>query len=186
MSQTNDDMLVVLAAGYGSVPAAVDAYDTVRGAYEEHNADGALHCDAAVVDPHQTDLDSRVIRETPRQGQAGGAPVHGLATRLARYLGEGLALVGGPAGGGDEDVLDAADTSETGPLDAADLSKLGAVQETSSAVLIGIFPAAMSEEITTATKAADERASTQLRASAQQLEAQIVRAEQQSMADHQR
>ena len=76
----------------------------------------------------------------------------------------------------------------TGPdaLDSDDLKKLGAVQEHASAVLIGIFPAVMSERIATATNAADIHASKVLRASAEHLEAQIVRAERKSIADAQR
>ena len=187
MSQSNDDTMVVLVAGYSSVAAAIEAFDAVRGVYQAHNAGGARYCDAAVIDPHRADLASRVVRETARQSQPGGARAEGLATRLARYLGEGLALIGGPAGGGGEEILAAAGTGEaTGPLDSVDLNRLAAVQEASSAVLIGIFPAAMSEDITTATKAADTRASKELRASADQLEAQIVNAEQKSIVDPQR
>ena len=107
--------------------------------------------------------------------------------RLARYLLEGLALTGGPAGGGGEDIFVAATTGDaTGPLDPDDLNKLRAVEEGASAVLIGIFPSVMNDGIVAATAAADTRASKELRASAEQLEAQIVRAEQKSMADAQR
>ena len=186
MTPTNDGAMVVLAAGYSSVSTAVEAYDAVWVVYQEQSADRTSYCDAAVIDAHPSNTEhrSRVIRETPRQQRARGAHVEGLATRLGRYLGEGLALTGGPAGGGGQDFLATADTTEAAePLDSADLNKLGAVQEASPVVLIGIFPAAMIEDITSATMSADQRASTQVRANAGQLEAQIVRAEQKSIAD---
>ena len=189
MSQSNDDTMVVLLAGYSSVAAAVGAFDAVRAVYDERDADDTAYCDAAVINPHDTDMSSRVLRETPpsRQRQAGRAHAEGLAKRLARYLDAGLALTGGPAGGGGQDIPAAAITDDASdPLSSDDLKRLGAVQKTASAVLIGIFPAVMSDRIAAATQAADTRASKELRASAEQLEAQIVRAERKSIADAQR
>jgi hypothetical protein len=173
MSQSNDDTIVVLLAGYGSVAAAAEAFDAVRGVFV---ADGAAVCDAAVIDPRETAARSRVLRDTRRH--AADAHAHdGLVARLARYLGEGLALTGGPAGGGVEVV--------SGPLDSDDVRELAAVQESAPVVLIALFPAVMSDPIAVATHAADSRASKELRASAEQLEAQIVRAEQRSITDEQ-
>ena len=187
MNQSNEESIVVLLAGYSEVTGALDAYDAVRGVFEERNADDAAYCDAAVINPHQTDLSSRVLRETPpaRERQAEHAQAHeGLARRLARYLGEGLALTGGPAGGGGQDIPFTTTTGEaSGPLEPDDLKELGAVQESSSVVLIGIFPAMMRDRIEAATNAADRRASKELRASVGQLEAQIARAEQKAIAD---
>src|SRR5262245_59473216 len=170
MNQSNDDVMLIVLAGYSSITEAVGAFDAVCAVCE---ADGAAYCDAAVIDPHDTDPSSRVVRETPqsRPQEASGAHVEGLAKRLARYLGEGLALTGGPAGGGGQALPTAAFTGDgTGPLDFDDLNKLGAVQETASAVLIGIFPGAMSDRIAAATHTADPRASKELRASREQLE----------------
>jgi hypothetical protein len=188
VSQTNDETMVVLVAGYSGVAAAVAAFDAVSGVYKEHYTDGAAYCDAAVIDPHETDLGSRVVRETAPSGQPQARDLHprpeGLARRMASYLFEGLALTGGPAGGGGQDIHAEATTGEaTGPLDPDDLMRLGAVQETASAVLIGVFPAVLNDGIAAATNAANKRVSKELRASAEQLEAQIVKAEQKSIAD---
>ena len=186
MSQSNEDMIVILVAGYSSVTAAAGAFDAVSAVFDTR---GAAYCSAAVINPDDTDVSSRVVRETPpsRQRQAAGAHIEHLAKRLAQYLGAGLALTGGPAGGGGEDIpLAAIADDSTGPLDRDDLNKLGAVQQTASAVLIGIFPAVMSDRIATATQAADTRATKELRASAEQLEAQIAAAERKSIADAQR
>jgi hypothetical protein len=188
MSQSNDDTMVVLAAGYSSVAAAVSDFDAVSSVYA-NSASAAGSCDAAVINPHDTDPSSRVIRETPpsQQRRTGGAGVEGLAKRLARYLAEGMALTGGPAGGGGQVIPAAAGTDDgTDTLNSDDLKKLGAVQKNASAVLIGIFPAVVSERIATATNAADFHASRELRASAEQLEAQIITAERKSIADAQR
>ena len=189
MSLGNEDMIVILVAGYSSVTAAVGGFDAVSAVFDERDARGAAYCNAAVINPHDMDVSSRVLRETPpsRQRQAVGAHIEHLAKRLGRYLGAGLALAGGPAGGGGEDIPVAAIADDsTGPLDRDDLNKLGAVQETASAVLIGIFPAVMSDRIATATQAADTRATKELSASAEQLEAQIAAAERKSIADAQR
>src|SRR5262249_51116509 len=106
---------------------------------------------------------------------------------LGRYLAEGLALTGGPAGGGAEDIpVAAVADGSTGPLGPDDLKKLGAVQATSSAVLIGIFPAALKDGIATATDAAENRTSKDLHADVEQLEAQIAAAERKSVTDAQR
>src|SRR5262245_49948227 len=98
MSQSNDKTLMVLLAGYSSITAAVDAFDAAYGVYDERDTDGAGYCDAAVIDPRQTGPSSRVLRDTrpPGRRQAERAPAHreGLAARLVRYLGEGLALTG--------------------------------------------------------------------------------------------
>jgi len=183
MSQSGDATTVVLVAGFETVPEAVAAFEEVRSVYGERDADGASKGEAAVIDPRQAELRSRVVRETPRRRQAGGAQAEGLATRLARYLGEGLALVGGAAGGGGQDLPGAAEAgAATGPLDPAELRKLAAVQEDSRAVLIGIFPAAMSADVATATAAAGKRASTRLRAGAEEIAVQIARAENGSTA----
>jgi len=116
-----------------------------------------------------------------------GAHIEGLAKRLGRYLGAGLALTGGPAGGGGADIPVAAIADHsTDPLDGDDLKKLGAVQETASAALIGIFPAVLRDSVATATDAAENRASKELHASAEQLEAQIAAAERKSVTDAQR
>jgi hypothetical protein len=182
MNQSNDDTMLVLLAGYSSVGAAVSAFDAVRAACDS----GGVFCDAAVIDPHDTDLDSRVVRESPsaREQQALGARVESLAKRLAGYLALGLALTGGPAGGSGEDMPATAVSGDTaGPLDAEDVNRLGAVQKTSTAVLIGIFPAMMSASVTVATNGADARESKEIRASAELLEAQIVKAERMSITD---
>ena len=189
MSQGNEDMIVILVAGYSSITAAVGAFDAVSAVFDQRDASGGAYCNAAVIDPHDMDVSSRVLRETPpsQQGQAVGAHIEGLARRLGRYLGAGLALSGGPAGGGGEDLPVVASAGDsTGPLDRDDLNELGAAQETSSAVLIGIFPPVMRDRIATATHAADTRASKELRASAEQLEGQIAAAERKSVADAQR
>src|SRR5262245_37984730 len=120
MKQSNDDMVLIVLAGYSSVTKAVGAFDAVRAVCD---TGGAAYCDAAVINPHDTDPSSRVLRETPqsRQQQASGTHVEGLAKRLARYLDEGLALTGGPAGGGGQDIPAAAITGDaTGPLDSDD------------------------------------------------------------------
>src|SRR5262249_55239509 len=158
------------------------AFDAVSAVFDERDA---ANCDAAVIDPHDADASSRVLRESPpsRQRHAAGAHIEGLAKRLGRYIGTGLALTGGPAGGGGQDLpLAAIADDSTGPLDRDDLNTLGAVQKTASAVLIGLFPAAMSDRIATATEAASNRATKELRASAEQLEAQIAAAERKSIA----
>ena len=185
MTQSHDDAMVVFAAGYGSVAAAVSDFDSVSSVYA-NSASAAGSCDAAVINPQDTDLSSRVIRETPPSQQR-RTGVEGLAKRLAGYLAEGLALTGGAAGGGGE-VIPAAASADDGadPLDSDDLKELGAVQENASAVLIGIFPAVISERIDAATEAADIHASKEIRASAEQLEAQIIKAERKSIADAQR
>ena len=124
MSQSNHDAMVVLFAGYGSVDAAVDAYDAVCAVYGERGADDAAYYDAAVINPRETDPNSRVLRETSpfRQQEGSAARVEGLAKRVARYIGEGLALTGGPAGGSGQDLPVAASTGDAaGPLDSDDL-----------------------------------------------------------------
>src|SRR5262249_11250173 len=90
MSQGSEDMIVILFTGYSSATAAVGAFDAVSAVFEGHDP---ACCSAAVIDPHDMDVSSRVLRETlsSRQGQGVGAQVEGLARRLGRYLAEGLA-----------------------------------------------------------------------------------------------
>ena len=173
MSQSTDDTLVVTSRGYSSVTAALGAFDAVRAVYDGCDAGSPASCDAAVITPHETDLSSRVLRETPpsRQRRASGAHVEGLAKRLARYLGAGLALTGGAPGRPPRTSPQPSPlTRPTRSTPRPDQAGAGeARREPSDRSLRGA-----DDRVAFATNAADARASKEVRASVEQLEAQIA------------
>ncbi len=181
MSPSDDGTISILAAGYGSVSAAVADFDVVSGLSDE--ADAAGYFDAAVINPHETEIASRVVRKLEPSGhQAGAARAEGLAARVGHYVFEGLALVGGAAGGGGQELL--SDDPARG-RDAEDLEKLGAVQKAASAVLIVIFPTQLAGRVAASITPVDSYTSKDIHASAEELAAQVTAAEQRSIAGSQ-
>lgn len=184
MSPSHEDALLILAAGYDNISKAVADFDAVSALYKESDAAG--YFDAAVFNPNDPDIKSRVVRQLePSQRGATGAHVKGLASRMAHHIFEGLALVGGAAGGGDQDLPSSSADAIPG-LGADDRTKLGAVQKAASDVLIVIFQSHMAELIAATIKAANSYTSKEIHESAEELEGQIIEAEQKSIAHHQR
>ncbi len=183
MSPSDGQGIEVLAAGYDSSSTAISDFEAIDAARDKSHASQFL--DAAVINPQDPDLASRTLRTTVSKPDQNDADRPGLASRIGHYLLEGFALVGGEAGGGDQELpADAQGSSSGDVLRSDDLVKLGAVQRASSFTLIVVFSASLSDRVATALSTTNSYTTSAIHATAQQLKDQVVGAERRSIPDH--
>ena len=180
MGLSDGQGIVVLAAGYDSSVTAISDFDAIGVLLDKSHTPEFL--DAAVINPQDPDLASRVIRTTASTRHQKGTDSPGLASRIAHYVLEGLALVGGEAGGGDE--VQPTDVQRSSPghvVGSDDLMKLGAVQKASPFTLIVAFSTPLSDLIATTISTTNIYISKVIQTTARELEEQIIRAERRSI-----
>ena len=183
MDPTDGQGIVVLTAGYDSSSTAISDFDAISALHD--SSDTSEFLDAAVFDPRDPDLASRVLRTTASPRDQKGTDSPGLASRIGHYVLEGLALVGGEAGGGDAaQPTDVQGSSSGHVLGSDDLVKLGAVQRASPCTLIVVFSAPLSDRIATTISTTNRYTSDVIHASVQELEEQIAAAERRSVPDN--
>src|SRR5262249_21840135 len=162
----------LLSAGYDGLSAAETDYEAVQRIFDA--AGEASSFDAAVIDLRIKGKPRLARAQQPSNQTTAGTSAWGRAVRVAHYLYEGLAMVGGEAGGAADNTPSEAG-SNTG-IDADDLKELGAALKRAAAGLVVAFPAGMADQVRESVHAADAYVSSSVDADFQELDAQITNA----------
>jgi uncharacterized membrane protein len=170
--------IAVLSAGYGSVEDAGTDYDAVKAVFDERGE--ASSFDAAVIDLSTKGKPRLARTHEPSNQITPGTGVWGRATRVAHYLFEGLAMVGGEAGGAPGGTASAASVN-TG-VDAEDLQKLGATLKNATAGFVVAIPTGLIDQVRATVHGRDTYVSSAIDADLSALDHQITSAVHQTFA----
>ena len=171
-------VIAVLSAGYDNLADAEADFEAVEHVFEE--AGEVSSFDAAVIDFSVTGKPRLAREQTPSSQPTEGTSAWGRAVRIARYLYEGLATVGGEAGGSAGGTL--SEPGSSSGVDADDLEKLGAALKRAAAGLFVAFPTGMAVQVSESIHARDRYVSSAVDADFQKLDTQITNAVRRSVS----
>jgi uncharacterized membrane protein len=175
MTKHEHDTLLVIAAAYDNVDAAIADYEAVKALYREVHTSHDF--DASVVDK---DAEGKVhIVKKHEQPTRHGAAVGlgwGLAVGVAAVLFPpvGIGLAGAGAGGA---AIGAVAGHATGGMSRGDLKELGETLDAGQAGLIVVYEANLADQVAANIKAANRVVSKATDMAADQLAADMKKAE---------
>jgi uncharacterized membrane protein len=171
------DVLIVAAASYDSVDAAVRDYEAIKALYHEVKATHDF--DAAVVaknDEGKVEIIKK-HEEPTRHGAAHGLG-WGLAAGAVAALFPAIGILGAlAAGGGAGAAIGAVSGHMSGGMDRGDLKELGDVLDEGRAGLIVVYATNMADQIAANIKAANRIVAKETELAADELAREIKDAE---------
>jgi hypothetical protein len=159
----------LVSAAYDSVADAEVDYDAAKNVFEAAGVPSSF--DAAVIDLSTKGKPRFARTQAPSSHTTAGTGASSWAARVARHLFEGLAIVGGEAGGADVDDPSGAGSS-TG-LEVDELERLEASLTHATAGLLVAYPIELADRIRESLHPRERYAANLVNADLQKLDAQI-------------